>query len=362
MTQHRHAKEAADWERPQASMVIYCLIRRPGHGGEEYLVMPKQGYPAFPCTKLRPGEDLYSALQRPLGQDLGLWPESYFPERELAMLQRHGSSPRYEGLPHQWYLYPVDISLTKSVHDFLDSGQGDWSWQTLEQLATQDPEPNIGLLCQQLKDLELGPPRDGPSMEALACQWAARNAGGVRLVQGTAIDRIMQAGDRAFNLRVADPYLPYQRQGLGFTWSFFSARDKQDIHVHGMPAVEIYGVQKGRLLVWHKPMNQRGARTWRAEQLGPGDWLEVEPLHCHMVCWLDADGLGTVFKAAGGGELAGVGKIGQAGKTTCAQCSMNGQCAPHPIMQAFFKEQQKDYAQRDFRLLLDLAGKLYDFA
>ena len=340
------------------SMVLYCLIRRPGPDGDEYLIMPKQGYMAFPCTKMRPGEGLYQSLMRPLEQDLGLPPQSYFPESELAMLERNGSSPRYQGLPHKWYLYPVDISLTTEARQILAQGKTGGQWQTLSRLAGADPEPNIGLLCGRLQSMKLGPPHEEPSMEARACHWAAAHDGGVRLVRGADVQNIMQAGDRAFNLRVADPYLPYQRQGLGFTWSFFSAKDKQDIHVHGMPAVEIYGVMQGRMLLWHKPMNQRGARCWRFVLLGPGDWLEVEPLHCHMACWLDADGLGTVFKAAGGGELAGVGKIGQAGKTTCDQCSMSGKCAPHPIMQAIFREQQKEFSQRDFASLKAMAAKL----
>ncbi len=78
-----------------------------------------------------------------------------------------------------------------------------------------------------------------PSQEALACDWAARNRGGVRVAPGSKIREVLDAGSRAFNLRVADPYLPYQRQGLGFTWSFFTPRDKQDVHVHEMPAVEV---------------------------------------------------------------------------------------------------------------------------
>jgi hypothetical protein len=94
-------------------------------------------------------------------------------------------------------------------------------------------------------------------MDALSSHWAARNKSGVRHVKATDIREILDAGNRAFNLRVADPYLAYQKQGLGFTWSFFTPKDTQDVHVHGLPAVEIYGVIEGRLQVWHKPMGER---------------------------------------------------------------------------------------------------------
>ena len=60
---------------------------------------------------------------------------------------------------------------------------------------------------------------------------------GVRLLQSGQIHSRLEAGSRAFNLRVADPYLPYQKQGLGFTWSFFTPREEQEVHVHGLPWV-----------------------------------------------------------------------------------------------------------------------------
>jgi hypothetical protein len=174
----------------------------------------------------------------------------------------------------------------------------------------------------------------------------------------------MDAGSRAFNLRVADPYLSYQRQGLGFTWSFFTPKDKQDVHVHGLPAVEIYGVLEGRLQVWHKPMDQRGVRAWRCRTLNAGDWAEVEPLSCHFACWLDREGLGTVIKAAGSGELAGVGRLGASGKTTCTwkgpdsrvqHCSNHGHCAMPPDMAQLFAEYQKPYQDRDYDQIAALA-------
>ena len=72
--------------------------------------------------------------------------------------------------------------------------------------------------------------------------------------------QILGLGDRAFNLRVADPYLPYQMQGVGFTWSFFTHKDPQDCHVHGAPVVELYGILEGSLEIWWKPYYERGRR------------------------------------------------------------------------------------------------------
>jgi hypothetical protein len=153
---------------------------------------------------------------------------------------------------------------------------------------------------------------------------------------------------------VADPYLPYQRQGLGFTWSFFTPADRQDLHVHGMPAVEVYGVMEGRLQLWHKPVNQRGARAWQRQELAAGDWAEVDPLLCHFAAWLTPRGLGTVFKAAGTGELAGVGKIGVAGKTTCRDCHMAGRCEHHPVLDQLVAQYQLPYTERDYQTIAEL--------
>jgi hypothetical protein len=195
----------------------------------------------------------------------------------------------------------------------------------------------------------------GPTMDALACRWAALHDASVRVVAGRDIWRIIEGGTHAFNLRVADPYLPYQRQGFGFTWSFFGSKDKQDVHVHGIPSVELYGVIKGRLQIWYKPLNERGVTRWRSAIAGPGDWIEVEPLQCHFACWLDPDGRGTVIKASGSGELAGVGKIGEKGKTTCDYC-YGRPCEFHPRMRELVEEFKKPYEERDIRKIAKLGA------
>jgi hypothetical protein len=117
---------------------------------------------------------------------------------------------------------------------------------------------------------------------------------------------------------VADPYLRYQQQGVGFTWSFFTHKDRQDTHVHGAPVVEIYGVLEGRLEIWWKPYYDRGTSAWKHRILEEGDWAEVDSLRCHIVHWL-TEGKGVVFKA-GPGPLAEVGRLGVKGKTPCAGC------------------------------------------
>ncbi|MCE5238445.1 hypothetical protein LLH23_08120 [bacterium] len=334
-----------------AAMVLYCLIRRRSEDGraERLLLLRKPTGWTFPPTKLRANEDLYTALVRPLGEDLALPSGSYFPERELPVIPSDMSGPRYAGLPERWYLCPVDISLTAAGEAWLDGFGDQVRWLTAAEILAEVPEPNIRAIVESLSTAKppLGEPFARPSMDALATHWAASNEGGVRVARECEIHDILAAGTRAFNLRVADPYLPYQRQGLGFTWSFFTPKDKQDVHVHGLPAVEIYGVLEGRLHLWHKPMNQRGVRTWRHLALEAGDWAEVDALECHFACWAGTEGLGVVFKSAGPGELAGVGRLGESGKTVCGECPARTTCLIHPRLAELAAEYNKAFAERD---------------
>jgi hypothetical protein len=351
---------------PQVSMVLYCLVREHSASDDvsRFLLITKQGYPTFPPTKFRQGENLFNALIRPMEEDLGLAPNTYFPEEELPVIPRAGKSPRYEGLTKQWYLYPVIVSLTTEASAKLEGiSCGKMKglkplWWTIGQILKRVKEPNIRAIATCLKksrkDLLQSAPSQ-PSMEALACSWATHCKSGVRFVRNSDIRKILDAGSRAFNLRVADPYLPYQKQGLGFTWSFFTPKDKQDVHVHSLPAVEIYGVLEGRLQIWHKPMDQRGVRAWQCETLYAGDWAEIEPLTCHFACWMDREGLGTVIKAAGSGELAGIGRLGVSGKTTCKDCNVKRQCLIPPAMKALLEEFQKTFEERDYKRIDEMA-------
>lgn len=353
---------------PDTPMVLYALIRREsGGGGHQFLVRQTHGSFTFPPTKMAKDEDLYTALDRIMEGDLRARRKSFYLEAEFPVVERAQNSPAYEGLSGTWYLYPVAVSLTPDALSELGSPGSDLAWMTLDALASSSSEPNTQAIIDSLRTdgaQRLNETPVKPSMDALASYWARFHDSGVRIVRGETVKKILNTGDRAFNLRVADPYLSYQKQGLGFTWSFFTPRDKQDLHVHGLPAVEIYGVIEGRLQLWWKPMNARGVRVWKSQILEPGDWAEVEPLHCHFAAWLTPEGLGTVIKAAGTGELAGVGRLGVAGKTTCAwkgpdgreqHCSNYGQCALSPAMQVLMDEYAKPFDKRDYKRIHSIA-------
>ena len=345
-------------------MVFYALIQR-GFGGDgrQFLVRRIHGSFTFPPTKMEQGDELYLALDRIMAGDLGLPYKSFYPEMEFSVIESALDGPKYEGLSGKWYLYPVVVSLTEKARSFLDKSSPDLEWMTMEELDAATQEPNTKAIIRFLLNVgaeQLAKSSLIPSMDALACYWARFNDGGVRIARGETIEKILDTGDRAFNLRVADPYLPYHKQGLGFTWSFFTPKDKQDLHVHGMPAVEIYGVLKGRLQLWWKPMNARGVKTWKNKTLEAGDWAEVEPLNCHLAAWLTPEGLGTVIKAAGTGELAGVGRLGVSGKTVCKQknpdgnelkCSNYGHCQIPPVMQKLMDEYKKVFEERDWDVM-----------
>ena len=68
-------------------------------------------------------------------------------------------------------------------------------------------------------------------------------------------------------------------------------------------------------------------------------------------------GFGTVIKAAGSGELAGVGKLGVAGKTVCKDCNVRDQCKRHPRMIELLSEYQKPYEKRDYDKIAAIAGE-----
>jgi hypothetical protein len=100
---------------------------------------------------------------------------------------------------------------------------------------------------------------------------------------------------------------------------FFSHKAPQDVHVHGNPIVETYGILEGQLEIWWKGYNDRGTVAWSHRIFGPRDWLEIEPLQCHIVHWV-SEGKSVVFKA-GPGPLAEVGRLGVRGKTPCKDCN-----------------------------------------
>lgn len=238
--------------QPPAHYVLYCLIRQPTpNGAVAFATTDKQGLPCFPATRIRQGEDLYDALDRIAVEDLGLKPGAFFPEKELAPLENAGESSRHRGLDRRWHIYPVDLSLDRETRKRLKHDTR-ISFRTLSEIGALQIDPNVRRIIEMLQAatadeslLTLESVHAAPSMQARACRWAANNRSGARVARKNEITGILDSGSRAFNLRVADPYLPYHKQGMGFTWSFFTPKDTQDIHVHGASSIEMDGALKG---------------------------------------------------------------------------------------------------------------------
>jgi hypothetical protein len=336
--------------------IVLILIRRQTSAGVTFLLYPQpkwrtpngQPFLALPSKTtvdddpepFERGTSLEAFVYAVMLERLGVPDAAYVLEDELDPVEVEMPQPSTGTLMH-YTVCPVEVWLEPAEHEVLRQ-RVDGRWLTpAEAIARQDVPPTVPAVFQMLprRDqriiAELAKPQEDrkpvnlgrlmladvparPSMEGLARKWFAKNKAGVRVLTHDWLDRILDAGDRALNLRVADPYLRYQQQGVGFTWSFFTDKDPQDIHVHGAPVVEIYGVIEGELEIWWKPYYDRGTSAWTHRVLGPGDWAEVDSLQCHFVKW-QGKGKGVVFKA-GPGPLAEVGKLGVKGKTKCDDC------------------------------------------
>lgn len=316
--------------------------------GLPYLTLPTKRSVTEPLAPFLQGTPIEAFVDRVAQEDLGLARDDYVLERELEAVEKDLESPA-QHTETQYTIYPLDVWVAPAQLAALGERLGG-EWLTPEEALAHSqlsptaravfiemlgrhekyttkpppldnpPKPGQARVRQQAEALRqvFAPPAERPSMEGLALKWLSRNRGGVRHLAKGELDEILAAGNRAFNLRVADPYLRYQMQGLGFTWSFFTHKDPQDCHVHGAPVVEVYGILEGRLKIWWKPYYDRGTAAWSHRILEAGDWLEVDSLQCHIVHWL-TEGKGVVFKA-GPGPLAEVGKIGVKGKTPCMDC------------------------------------------
>jgi hypothetical protein len=309
-------------------------------GGLAYWSLPTRTTVDHRPEPFERGVSLEAFVDHILQQKLGVKADDYVLEREMPPVEQMLASPTTGELT-DYTIYPVDVWVAPEVREELRS-RIDGIWLSAEEAvvhAQASPTARVVLgslqkpaaLCVQeavegcaAAPLDPSPPSllesvpDHPSMDGLARRWFGRNKSGVRVLEHQVLDEILDVGSRSFNLRVADPYLRYQMQGVGFTWSFFTHKDHQDTHVHGAPIVEIYGVLEGRLEIWWKPYYDRGTSAWNRRVLGPGDWAEVDSLQCHLVHWL-SEGKGVVFKA-GPGALAEVGKLGIKGKTPCDKC------------------------------------------
>jgi hypothetical protein len=345
-------------ESKRSLHVVHLLIRSVHNGSVGFLVYPHDkwqdaaGRPLWtlPSKKtvvehlnfapFQQGSSLEHFLEAVLKEDLGLPLDDYALEQELEPARVEMPSPKH-GEVTQYTIYPLDIWVHPDRREWLRARvQGEWltcEAAVRDQRLSATARAVLQLVGQRELVLEQTYAHEShheqqpdaprrllravaarPTMYALARKWLSHNRSGVRHLKKQDLDEILGAGGRAFNLRVADPYLRYQLQGLGFTWSFFTERDPQDLHVHSAPTVEIYGVLEGRLEIWWKAYHDRGTSAWNHRVLEAGDWLEVDALQCHIVRWLGA-GKGVVFKA-GPGPLAEVGRLGVKGKTPCGDC------------------------------------------
>lgn len=327
----------------KTAFLVYPHEKWSDSSGQPFLTLPTKHSVTEPFGEFDQGRPLDDFVDSICQIDLGLQTSDFVLEQELEVVEFDYDSPT-QRVATRYLVYPVNIWVAPQKFCALaDHVNG--LWLTCDEALD---EPRISPtaqrvfkeLCQRREQFSQSPPSkdnprdqsqaaalerlfdlpsDQPTMDGLALKWFSQSRQGVRHIAKVDLDRILDAGNRAFNLRVADPYLPYHKQGLGFTWSFFTHKDKQDCHVHGAPVVEIYGILEGRMEIWYKPYYDRGTSAWYHRELGPGDWLEVDSLQCHIVHWL-TEGKGIVFKA-GPGPLAEVGKLGVKGKTPCTNCS-----------------------------------------
>jgi hypothetical protein len=340
--------------------VVHLLIRQNLPGGQvgflvyphehwndpsdhPYLALPAKKTVAEPLAEFIQGTPLDHYVEQVVGAELQVPNDAYALEGELQAVHTVMPTPTQPGheLTH-YTIFPLDLWVDPAERANLCARlNGEWltcagavvhpqisptAKRLFEVLPQREGTLDAYYSRNPQDERQQGAPRrllktvpDRPSMDALALKWLGRNLGGVRHLDRSTLATILDAGSRAFNLRVADPYLRYQMQGVGFTWSFFTDKDSQDCHVHGAPVVEIYGIFEGELEIWSKPYYDRGTAAWSHRILHAGDWLEVDSLQCHIVHWL-TPGKGVVFKA-GPGPLAEVGKLGVKGKTPCTGCT-----------------------------------------
>jgi hypothetical protein len=310
--------------------------------GDPFLALPVKKTVADPLAEFIQGTPLDGYIDGIMEDDLKVPADAHALELELEAVDVELVSPPH-GTATRYTVYPIDVWLRPDQRELLRT-RTDGRWLTCDEASGERRiSPTARVVLRTIKERHdrfgANPPKpearrdvmqaaalsrvfsrvpNATSMDALARKWLGHNLRGVRHLDKKTLDAVLDAGGRAFNLRVADPYLPYQMQGLGFTWSFFTHKDGQDCHVHGAPIIEIYGVLEGELEVWSKPYYERGTASWSYRLLEAGDWLEVDSLQCHIVHWR-TEGKGVVFKA-GPGPLSEVGKLGVKGKTPCTEC------------------------------------------
>ncbi len=270
--------------------------------GQNYLALPTKKTVTDPLAEFIQGTPLDVYIDRIACEDLKLSNDAYDVDHEFEAVEHDMESPSQkddQGQPlmTHYMIYPIDLWMAPDQREPLRQ-RLEGQWLTCEQALAEprlsptargvfeelakrhasfqrqppdkEKEKRNALQAEALRRLFSRVPHNA-SMDALAKQWLSHNLSGVRHLPKKTLDEILDAGDRAFNLRVADPYLRYQMQGQGFTWSFFTDKDKQDCHVHGAPIVEIYGILEGEMEIWSKPYYERGTSAWSRRILKAGD-------------------------------------------------------------------------------------------
>jgi hypothetical protein len=242
-------------DAPRQLHIIHLLIRNQRDGEVCFLVYPhdKWPYETLPAKKtiedlfapFRLGSSLEHFLEELLEKEFKLAADDYALEQELPpVVVEMPHSPSHV-LATRYTIFPLDVWVEPSRRQQLqETVSGRWLTCN-EALAEPRLSPTTADVFQALlhREAELtkeyaqhpeaerqaetprrlfGTVPDRPTMEALARKWLHANRGGVRHLPKAVLDEILGTGTRAFNLRVADPYLRYQMQGVGFTWSFFT--------------------------------------------------------------------------------------------------------------------------------------------
>jgi hypothetical protein len=340
---HLHILHALirDCQNSTVRLLVFPHEKWKTPAGKPYWTLPTKKTLALSGNPLPMGQTVEPFVDALMTEDLGLKRDDYLLDQELEPVVETLDSMTRPGKT-RYDIYPADVWVAPGPRASLASFvKGAWLTPD-EILAARDMSPTavstINALLKRetaLQTIYTADPQaefkpearrrllrgvaDSPSTEMLALRWHADNNGGVRCMPFDQMSSILASSTHAFNTLVADPYLRYHNQGFGLTFSFFTQKDPQDLHLHGMPIYEFYGVLSGGPLeIFWKPKHARGASAWCRRVIEPLGYAEIGPEMCHIVRWL-SPGIGVVFKA-GPGPLAGVGRQGVAGKTPCQDC------------------------------------------
>jgi hypothetical protein len=235
------------WQNDGVCFLIHPHEKWTDEEGNPYWSLPTKKTVADPVAQYLHGTSIERFIDGILQDDLKLSADDYALEQEIEPASTTMKSPTHDELT-DYVVFPVDVWVNPARHSAIRAAvNGSWlschdaacqrrlseTTKAVFRLLTEREVKLTERYSASPKDEEApeAPRRllqavaDQLSMEAMAKKWLGQNRGGVRHLSKKALDDILAAGNRAFNLRVADPYLRYQMQGLGFTWSFFTHKD-----------------------------------------------------------------------------------------------------------------------------------------